>query len=178
MSKQNPIKTYFTDERILTEATLIARELNNTYSYGTLYRKTKVQLSLFEALFLLEKEKIIVLDGRNKEFDVDRFIKKASKLNKNFWVNYVVFKDFRDKGYIIKTAFKFGAEFRVYDRGIKPGQDHAKWIVFPVHEKDVTTWYEFSAKNRVAHSTKKRLLLGIVDDENDITYYEIRWVRP
>ncbi|MBI4143528.1 tRNA-intron lyase, partial [Candidatus Woesearchaeota archaeon] len=47
-----------------------------------------------------------------------------------------------------------------------------------VHEASTLTWYEFAAKNRVAHSTKKRLLMAIVDAENDVTFYEIRWLRP
>ena len=84
----------------------------------------------------------------------------------------------RSRGYIVKTALKFGADFRVYDRGIKPVDDHAKWILYPVHEGSVLTWHDFSAKNRVAHSTRKRLLLGIVDDENDCTFYEVSWKRP
>ena len=108
----------------------------------------------------------------------DSFLKKAKKVEPNFWIRYCVFRDMRNRGYIIKTALKFGADFRVYDRGVKPGEDHAKWIVYPVHEGEHLTWYEFSAKNRVAHSTKKRLLIGVVDDEGDVTYYEIRWVRP
>ena len=176
--KQPKIEAYFHDNVVLTEATDLARELYNTYTYGTLYRKKRTQLSLYEALYLLEKEKITVLDGRNKEYDFDRFIKRARKKQKDFWTKYVVFRDFREKGYVIKTALKFGAEFRVYDRGIKPGQDHAKWVVYPVPENNFTTWHEFSAKNRVAHSTKKRLLIAVVDGENDITYYEVRWVRP
>jgi tRNA-intron endonuclease len=61
---------------------------------------------------------------------------------------------------------------------VKPGGGHAKWLVFPVSEDKVLSWYEFAAKNRVATSTKKRLLIGIVDRENDVTYYEIRWMRP
>lgn len=84
----------------------------------------------------------------------------------------------RDRGYTIKTALKFGAEFRVYDKGKKPGEEHARWILYPVRESDMLTWHEFAAKNRVAHSTKKNLLIGIVDEENDTTYYEIRWVKP
>ena len=84
----------------------------------------------------------------------------------------------RNRGYIIKTALKFGADFRVYDRGVKPGEDHAKWIVYPVHESSTLTWYEFSAKNRVAHSTRKKLLVGCVDEESDVTYWEIAWKRP
>ena len=89
-----------------------------------------------------------------------------------------MFKDIRNRGYIVKTALKFGAEFRVYDRGVKPGEDHARWIVYPVKESSTLTWHDFSAKNRVAHSTKKRLMICIVDEENDVTYYEVKWLRP
>ena len=89
-----------------------------------------------------------------------------------------MFKDIRDRGYIVKTALKFGADFRIYDRGVKPGEDHAKWIVYPVHETEHLTWYEFAAKNRVAHSTKKRLLIAVVDDEDSVSYWEARWLRP
>ena len=84
----------------------------------------------------------------------------------------------REKGYVVKTALKFGADFRVYEKGRRPGKSHAKWIVFADRETNKTSWQEFSAKNRVAHSTKKRLLLAIVDEESDVSYYEINWVRP
>ena len=84
----------------------------------------------------------------------------------------------RNRGFIVKTALKFGADFRVYDRGVKPGEDHARWILYPVFETSSLTWHDFSAKNRVAHSTKKNLLMGVVDEEEDVTYYEIRWIKP
>jgi tRNA-intron endonuclease len=172
------IKVYFAHGRILTEDSDLARELYNKSRFGYLQKDNRVQLSQIEALYLLEKGKVAVLDSRNKELHHDAFMKKVSRLEKNFWVRYCVFRDIRDRGYIIKTALKFGADFRVYDRGVKPGEDHAKWIVYPVQETDHLTWYEFAAKNRVAHSTKKRLLIGIVDEESDCTYYEIRWIRP
>jgi len=171
-------KAYFAHGRILTEDSDPARELYNKSRFGYLQKDNRVQLSLIEALYLLEKGKIAVLDLRNKGLTYDSFLKKASKLEKKFWVRFCVFKDIRERGYIIKTALKFGADFRVYDRGVKPGEDHAKWIVYPVLETDHLTWYDFAAKNRVAHSTKKRLLIGIVDEESDCTYYEIKWVRP
>lgn len=172
------VSAVFARERVITESTDDAREFYNQSRFGSVIEDGKVQLSLLEALYLMEKGRLKILDGRNKEVIFDMFIKKASKVEPNFWIRYCVFKDMRNRGYIIKTALKFGADFRVYDRGIKPGEDHAKWIVYPVHEGEHLTWYEFSAKNRVAHSTKKRLLIGVVDDEGDVTYYEIRWVRP
>lgn len=172
------VSAVFARERVITESTDEAREFYSQSRYGSMIEDGKVQLSLLEALYLMEKGRLQVTDGRNKPISFDSFVKKARKVEPNFWVRYCVFKDMRNRGYIIKTALKFGADFRVYDRGIKPGEDHAKWIVYPVHEGEQNTWYEFSAKNRVAHSTKKRLLIGVVDDEGDVTYYEIRWVRP
>ncbi len=137
----------------------------------------KVYYSLVEAAYLLEKKKINIYDGK-KKIDFDTFISKARKLESNFWVRFCVFRDIRDRGYIVKTALKFGADFRIYDRGIKPGEAHARWILFPVYESSTMTWHEFAAKNRVAHSTKKKLLIGIVDDEGSVTYYEVNWIRP
>jgi len=126
----------------------------------------------------MEKGKLLIKDYRKKNVSSDDFIKKTKNVEPNFWIRYCVFKDIRDRGYIIKTALKFGADFRVYDRGVKPGEDHARWIIYPVHEGSALTWYDFAAKNRVAHSTKKRLMIGIVDNEGDVTYYEIKWIRP
>lgn len=172
------VETIFARERVLTEATDAARELWDKSRYGMVLEDGKVQLSLIEALYLMEKGKVNVTDSKKKAINFENFLKKAQKVEPNFWIRYCVFKDMRNRGYIIKTALKFGADFRVYERGVKPGEAHARWIVYPVHEGETLTWYEFAAKNRVAHSTKKRLLLGIVDDEGDVTYYEVRWMRP
>jgi tRNA-intron endonuclease len=176
--RKEKIKTAFANERVLAEATDETRELYNQSRYGTLLDSGKLQLSLLEGLYLLEKNKIEIRDSRGKLLDFEDFLKRATKLEPNFWIRYGVFKDMRNRGYIIKTALKFGADFRVYDRGVKPGEDHARWIIYPVHEGATLTWYEFAAKNRVAHSTKKRLMMGIVDDEGDVTYYEIKWLKP
>lgn len=165
------------DEHVLTEDSDAARELYSQSRFG-IVRKGCVQLSLLEALYLLEKDRLIIKTKNGRKLTDERFISKARKIEQNFLMRYRVFADLRGRGYIVKTALKFGADFRVYDRGIKPGEDHAKWVVYPVHEGSTLTWQEFSAKNRVAHSTKKRLMVGIVDDEGDVTYYEIRWLKP
>ena len=172
------IKAAFSEGRIVTEPSAESKELFEQSRFGSSLKDGRIELSFIESIYLLEKGRIALFDGRNREIDLASMMKKASKQERNFWARYCTFKDIRDRGYIIKTALKFGADFRVYDRGVKPGEDHAKWIVFPVREASQLTWYEFSAKNRVAHSTRKRLLIGCVDEEGDVTYWEIRWLRP
>ncbi len=172
------VKAYYVEDSVMTEDSDEARDFFNQSAFGKVQDNGKVMMSLCEALYLMEKEKLKVYNIGNRPLSFKGFIKRARKAQPNFWTRYCVFRDMRNRGYVIKTALKFGADFRVYDRGIKPGEDHARWIIYPVHEGNTITWYEFAAKNRVAHSTKKRLMIGIVDDEGDVTYYEIRWMRP
>lgn len=171
------IKGSFANERVLAELNDNSRSLYDQSRYGEPY-ENKMQYSLVEASYLIEKGKLKSFDNKNKEISYDKFIKLAGEIEPKFWIRYCVYRDMRSRGYIVKTALKFGADFRVYDRGIKPGEDHAKWILYPVHETEVFSWYEFSAKNRVAHSTKKHLLIGCVDEEGDVTYWELSWIRP
>jgi tRNA-intron endonuclease, archaea type len=172
------VKAVVDENSVITENSDFAKDLFNKSRFGVILKNGQVQLSFFEALFLVENSRLEVFDKRKKLLSFDSLMKKALKNNKDFKTGYFVFSDLRKRGYIVKTALKFGADFRVYDRGVKPGEDHAKWVAFPVHESKSLTWYEFSAKARVAHSTKKKLLICVVDDEGDVSYWENKWIRP
>ncbi len=137
----------------------------------------KIQYSLTEALFLIQKGKLDIFSNKKKLTKAE-FISKIRKIDKKIQIKYPVFKDLRERGYVVKSALKFGADFRVYDKGASPGEKHAKWVVFCDHESQKLTWHDFSAKNRIAHSTKKNLLLAIVDEEGDVSYYEVSWLKP
>ena len=140
-------------------------------------KQNRIEYSLIEALALIESGRIKVNSGK-KEISPAVLEKKAKRFDKRIETKLRVFADLRKRGYIVKTALKFGAEFRVYDKGAHPGKDHAPWLLFPFKESETVNWYDFAAKNRVATSTKKKILLAIVDDEDDITYYEVAWFRP
>lgn len=140
-------------------------------------KENKIEYSQVEALFLLETEKLELFQGK-KVLSYDNLIHKLKKKDKRIEVKYIVYKDLRRRGYIIKTALKYGADFRVYDKGIKPGEMHAKWVLFVTKEHSPLSWQDFAAKNRIAHSVKKNLLIAIVDEESDVSYYEVAWTRP
>lgn len=171
------IKAYFINGAIFSNEPE-ARALYEKSAFGEPLGE-KIQYTLSEAIYLIEKGKI-ELYSKTKKIPKSDVINKFQRIDKKINSKYIVFKDLREKGYIVKTALKFGAEFRVYDKGVRPGQKgkHAKWIVFTEKESERLSWHEFSAKNRVAHSTKKNLLIAIIDEEGDITYYEVKWIKP
>lgn len=128
----------------------------------------KVVYSVYEVLYLLENGKIRLLN-KNKEIEFKELVKKAD------YENYLVFRDLRNKGRILKEGLKFGADFRVYEKNEKPGKNHAKYLVYALNGNKKIDLKTFSSKARIAHSTNKILLLAIVDSEEDVTYYETSW---
>jgi len=170
----------------MIEANLVGSKISSSSSeaFG-LYEKARlgekkeenIEYSLIETLFLIKEKKLILKSGK-KIISFAEFLKKSKKTDKKIETKLPVYIDLRKRGYIVKTALKFGAEFRVYEKGIKPGQDHARWVLYTTKEHEQLNWHDFAAKNRIAHSTKKDLLLGIVDEEEDVSYYQVSWIRP
>jgi len=155
-----------------------SREFWHKSQYGAKRGKGSIVFSHLDTLFLVSKDKLVVTNQRNQEIPFDALYKKFFRLDKELATRYPVYADFRERGYVVKTALKFGGDFRVYPKGKTPSEAHAKWIVYPVSEAKMLSWRDFSAKNRVAHSTKKNLLIGVVDDDGDVSYFEIQWLKP
>lgn len=140
-------------------------------------KNQQIIYSTVEALYLINSKKLTLFNAK-KELSFNELLRKAKRSDKRIETKFPVYQNMRKRGYILKTALKFGADFRVYKRGSGPGEDHALWILFCVKENESNSWHDFSAKNRVAHSTKKKLLIGVVDEEESVTFYEVSWIKP
>jgi tRNA-intron endonuclease len=137
---------------------------------------SKVEYSPVEALFLLENNKISI-KSNNKKISFIDLLKKTKRIDKRIDTKLAIYSDLRNKGYIAKSALKFGADFRVYNKGVRPSEDHARWLLIASKENEKLDYNDFAAKNRIANSTKKRLLIAILDDEGDVSYYETSWIK-
>jgi len=156
----------------------VSRDLWNKSQYGAKKGKGSIVFSYLDTLYLVSSEKIEVVNKQKKVISFEALYKKFARLEKDLKTRYPVYADFRERGYVVKTALKFGGDFRIYPKGKSPNEAHAKWIVYPVAERNSLSWRDFSAKNRVAHSTKKNLLIAVVDDDGDVSYFEIQWLKP
>ncbi len=134
-----------------------------------------LQLSIIEALYLVEKDKLEVeVDSEKIQIEeMYGLIRKSGTFS-----NYIVYRDLRNRGYIVKTGFKYGSEFRLYDRGKSPGDGHSNYLVKVASESSEFMMSDLSSYVRVAHGVNKKLLFAVVDEENDITYYNVEWTRP
>lgn len=166
----------YEDEAGFYSNTNIARVLLQKSSLGE-QKDAKIVYSIYEVLYLLESKKA-ELQKNMKNISFENLLKKQASKNKNLRSKYLIFKDLRNKGYILKAGLKFGADFRCYEKGQKPGINHAKYLIYVVEEKNKLNLEEFCSKARVSHSTGKLLLMSVIDSEKDITYFEINWKKP
>jgi tRNA-intron endonuclease len=151
-----------------------AVSLNQKSHFGKIEEDILV-LSLIEAMYLLEKGRFnLFQEGEAIEPGHLRSLIREKGLNGK----YVVFRDLKDRGYIIKAGFKYGSEFRLYERGNVPGEGHSEYLVKIIYEYEDLKVSDISSYARVAHGVKKSLLLAVIDEDGDITYYKLKWTRP
>lgn len=144
--------------------------LQKTKNFGE-YRNGKVIYSPYEASYLIEIRKAKLIKN-NKPLLLNQALKHILR-SKDLQNSYLVFKDLRKKSYIPKTGLKFGADFRVYVRGEK----HARYLLHITGEKYKISFKELLMKTRISHSTAKKLLIAIIDAQEDITYLEVDWIK-
>lgn len=126
------------------------------------------KLDAYETLFLTENNMLSIDNITKKEL-----IRTAVLKRKEFMELYEVYKDWRSKGYIIKTGFKFGTHFRVYFPGAKPVKtDNKDWVhskhvihVFPKESRLLIS--EWARAIRVAHSVRKTFILAVPGKTNE-----------
>jgi tRNA-intron endonuclease, archaea type len=151
--------------------------------YGDII-ENRLELSLIEAMLLMDRGKIEI-KGKKKKMTTKEFYDHCMKIDPRFHTRYIVYKDLRERGLPVRTGFKFGCDFRVYERGVTPvkkgpkaAHEHTKWIVFCVAEDYNCAFQELSRAVRLAHNIRANMLWAVVDNENDVTYYSITYLSP
>ncbi len=142
--------------------------------FGKIEEDTLI-LSLMEACYLLENGRLDIYED-DIECTTGYIIDILKE--KGIYGKYIVYRDLKDRGFVIKTGFKYGSEFRLYNRGGGPGKSHSDYLVKVIFENYEINSLDFASYIRVAHGVNKKFLLAIVDDDFDITYYNIEWTRP
>lgn len=167
-------EAHFYGGRIIVPDEAHASQIHEFGATGKPLSGGRLQLSLVEALLLLDKGKIRLLDKESgEELGFEELSSRFVEKDPEILLKYRVYKDLRSRGLVVKTGLKFGAHFRVYERGEVPGSSHSPYLVHAISENDELTPPELARAVRLAHSVRKKMMFGVVDDEGDVTYYSL-----
>jgi tRNA-intron endonuclease len=139
--------------------------------YGTA-ENGGLTLAFYEALYLLDKELLEVKHEKGREVDFQALLQAYEKTNPNAWVNYLVYRDLRSRGYVVREGFGAGTDFRIYDRGAY-GKDTASYMVLSTQEGKPLTIEDLTSALQHCQSQKKELILAVMNRRGEIVYYSI-----
>ncbi len=129
-------------------------------------------LDLIEGYYLLQKSKISIYKMKKKITE-----KEMSQICKNEYHNFdkkfLVYKNFRDRGYVVNPGIKFGCDFAVYQKG--PGIDHAPYLVQVYNTSDPVSSTDVVLAGRLATTVRKQFVLAIPHGKNDVGYLALDW---
>lgn len=129
-------------------------------------------LDLIEGLYLLENKKITITKSRRK-ITIEEMNEICKKEYHDFEKKYLVYKNFRDKGYIINPGIKFGCDFAVYEKG--PGIDHAPYLIQVYNRNEIITSTGIVLAGRLATTVRKQFILAIPKGKNKIDFLALDW---
>ena len=129
-------------------------------------------LDLIEGLYLLETKKISIFKQK-KKITVQIMMKICKKEYHDFDKKYLVYKNFRDKGYIINPGIKFGCDFAVYEKG--PGIDHAPFLIQVYNRSDNISSTAIVLAGRLATTVRKQFILAIPKGKDKVDFLALDW---
>ncbi len=135
-----------------------------------------LELDLIEALYLLEKGVLSLEDEEGRQVTKEEFLMRARQLVPRFDILYKVYKELRERGLVVRSGLKFGADFAVYLHG--PGIDHAPFLVTVVEYEDKMDPLEIVKAGRLSHSVRKHFVIAAVNKNTGrVTYLAFAWFR-
>jgi tRNA-intron endonuclease len=124
-----------------------------------------IRLAPQEALYLLHRQKIEV-----PGYTFDALLAKCAD-QRNFLRSFLVYRDLRERGYVVQTG---PHDYRVFRRGEKPGTGESLYLVRVLSERDPIRFTKLIEEVVTSRNMRKQYVLAVVDDEEELTYYEIK----
>lgn len=144
--------------------------LSQRSRFGKQINNDNLEISFLEALYLVEEEKLKITHNK-KNVSFEEIMIKASKIEKNLDLKYLVYKDLRNRGKIIKIDEDKKNDFFCLENGKKT------FLINVFSEKDIVNFNDILTKINKAEKENIDLFFAVVDEEGDITYYESERIK-
>ena len=123
-----------------------------------------------EVLYNVERGKIVVVDEEsNKKLSFQELLNLLSKDDSELWINFIVYKDLRTRGFIIEITEK---NYHVYERGDyrkKPASYQLKII----SEGKPETIQKILEELEKIEEESLKMKIAVVDRRGEIVYYGV-----
>ncbi|MBU0497811.1 MAG: tRNA-intron lyase [Candidatus Thermoplasmatota archaeon] len=163
-----------TDTGVLVENPREASRLHSKSQYGTPLNQNHLLLDTIEAAYLVSEHKLTIHINKKTILTFEDFFKLTTQKNPHFDSLFLIYRDLRKRGYALKKTPK---PIQGFIHHIKKSEEPKKTIyVFTEHDQfSIKETQEILITAKTEHSV---VWYGIVDEEGDLTYYEVSYITP
>ncbi len=143
--------------------------------YGELLG-TRLELHPLEAAYLVWSERMDVFDQEGKSVSFENLLRLFVGDSTGF-LKYIVYSDLRKRDRVV--VYERATDFlRLYPKGAKIGESASKDLILTLSEdQPIPHKYIIDIVEKVA-KLRKRVILAVVDDELNVTYYRAQNFIP
>jgi tRNA-intron endonuclease len=169
-----------TESALIAEAIIQEKELKTIVNenkdkdqlrnkgFGEIFNQEYI-LSGLETLYLLSNQKIRLVGKR--EYDFSSLLKIILKKDKKILTKYLIYRDLRSKGYVVKEGFGFGIDFRIYDRG-DYGKRPSKYVSIGINEGLNIKSKDFVDMIDQIENMGKDTVIAVIERRGEVIYYK------
>ncbi len=169
-----PFSAELRDGRVVVTDTSRLGELEES-GYGVREGKTLV-LKDYEALYLLYSKKLD-LGGRSaKPVGFEGLAEETQRNARDSWTKFIIYRDLRSRGYVVKEGFGFGTDLRVYERGDYP-KKAAKYVVFALDEGIERRVDDLQRSVKEMAKMGKEAIIAVIERRGEVIYYRVSKAR-
>jgi len=96
----------------------------------------------------------------------------SQKTNPEILTKFLIYRDLRNRGYVVKDGFGFGSDFRVYERG-DFGEKGAKFLIFGLNEGQKEKMGNLQKKIEEITQMGKEPIIAVIERRGEVIYYKI-----
>lgn len=163
----------WTNNKVLIDNSPTAQILHEKNYFGELLPDSRLELSIIEALLLVERNRLKIHTNDGNQIRSDQILTKIAEDDPQIWIRYLVYRDLRQRGYIVRLGYGDDIHFRIFPRGANPQTDIAKYFIFILEEDNAVRLDLLDKITKQSINSRKILILATVDRLGDITYYQL-----
>ena len=143
--------------------------------YGT-KEGHELVLKDYEALYLVYCKKMRLEDGHGQNVGFEKLAELAQKKAGDSWTKFVIYRDLRSRGYVVREGFGFGTDLRVYERGDYPKKP-AKYVVFALDEGIEKGMADLQESVKEMAKMGKEAIIAVIERRGEVIYYRVSKAR-
>jgi tRNA-intron endonuclease len=142
--------------------------------YGSREGKVLV-LRDYEALYLLYAKKLD-LEEAGERVSFEKLAEVCQRRAQDSWTKFVIYRDLKSRGYVVREGFGFGTDLRVYERGDYPRKP-ARYVVFALDEGIEKGMADLQKSVKEMAKMGKEAIIAVIERRGEVIYYKVSRAR-